>query len=76
MKNLKTVLLLVFTTIAFNASATQYIIIKPAFFGYKLVYVAKPADLSKWHYDSKNDVYYRGNTVFGTPLPIKIKNRG
>lgn len=76
MKSLKLACFLASMFLAGESRATQYVIIHQRFWGsYRLIYVSKPKDLKKWHYDSKNDTYYRAKDVFGIPVRITSKVR-
>ena len=76
MKNLKSLLLFVLITSSVQATAAQYVIIKQGLWGsFKLIYVDKPKNLARWHYDSKHDTYYHGQTYWGLALPVFFKNK-
>jgi hypothetical protein len=77
MKNLRLIFFLfIFMCLANEMQATQYIIIRQRIWGsYRLIYVPKPKNLTRWYHDSKNDTYYRVKNVFGIPARISSKTR-
>jgi len=76
MKTFRALSLFSFIAISIHASASQYAIIRMNYWGsFKLIYVDKPKNLARWHYDSKHDVYYHGQNYLGLALPVFFKDK-
>jgi|GEM_PF-6372497 len=69
MRYLKTTLLLLAIGATVNAHASRYVVIKQNMWGrFRYTPVEKPASLSRWYYDDKNDTYYRLKTWMGMSI--------